>query len=335
MDDDVVVVTGPKKMPKPKKLYRCTKCSYQTNRAYNVQRHLANHYEKPPRELQHLCPFSGCSFSSLRWDNLTRHIQRLHRVEKPAVKDSTTPPPTCEDSEIKPCDEEPASPKPTDEDRTYMDDEDRVYPEDEDQTYLEHVDQTYPEDEHQAYPEDEHQTYPEDEHKVYPEDGHQTHPEDGHQTYPEDEHQVYEEDDDQAYAEDEDQAYPGVEHEDDYEDTRSMTIDEMSTALSAEASSAAKPIQKEKDSKTQKKNIAKPKRSHMQGKIILYKCNSCDYRTNRGYNIKRHIVKHVPTEGVLLHVCIISGCKFVTPRWDNLCRHVKRVHPESASPAPD
>lgn len=78
MEDDVVVIV-PKNAPKSAKIYKCSKCSYQTNRAYNVQRHMVNHYEKPPKELQHICPYSGCSFTTLRWDNLVRHRQGIHR----------------------------------------------------------------------------------------------------------------------------------------------------------------------------------------------------------------------------------------------------------------
>ncbi|XP_030240449.1 uncharacterized protein LOC115562654 isoform X2 [Drosophila navojoa] len=78
MEDDVIVIV-PKKAPKSATIYKCPKCSYQTNRAYNVQRHLVNHYEKPPMELQHICPYAGCSFTSLRWDNLIRHRQGIHR----------------------------------------------------------------------------------------------------------------------------------------------------------------------------------------------------------------------------------------------------------------
>lgn len=85
-----MIVIGPKKAPKSSKIYKCSKCSYQTNRAYNVQRHLAKHYEKPPKELQHICPYAGCSFTTLRWDNLIRHRQGIHRATKPLVENTTT-----------------------------------------------------------------------------------------------------------------------------------------------------------------------------------------------------------------------------------------------------
>lgn len=98
MDDQVIVL--PKKNAKSKKLYGCPKCSYEATRAYNVQRHLAKHFEKPPKELQHICPYAGCSFSTLRWDNLNRHTSRVHRVTKPREEEEKEGTPSAVDQEI-------------------------------------------------------------------------------------------------------------------------------------------------------------------------------------------------------------------------------------------
>lgn len=91
MDDQVIFL--PKKNAKSKKLYGCSKCSYQTTRAYNVHRHLTRHF-KAPKELQHICPVASCSFTTLRWDNLNRHTARVHRPREeapPAVDKEFSP----------------------------------------------------------------------------------------------------------------------------------------------------------------------------------------------------------------------------------------------------
>lgn len=95
MDDQVIFL--PKKNAKSKKLYGCSKCSYQTTRAYNVHRHLTRHF-KAPKELQHICPVASCSFTTLRWDNLIRHTSRVHRP-----KEEEAPPPV--DQEFLPTNE--------------------------------------------------------------------------------------------------------------------------------------------------------------------------------------------------------------------------------------
>ncbi|XP_064540472.1 uncharacterized protein LOC135429915 [Drosophila montana] len=258
MEDEVIVI-GPKKAPKSIKIYKCSKCSYQTNRAYNVQRHLVNHYEKPPKELQHICPFAGCSFSTLRWDNLNRHMQRLHGVKKPRIEDSTTVTSNEDAAAAMPCDEEEPVPS----------DEGEPMPSEEDLASVASV-----------------------------------------------EYELDEED--LASIADYDQS--------------SMPSDEHAESIDEFPAPTAEPTNSNKESKIKKPSIGKPKRNYQKGKTKTYACNTCSYRTNRCYNIKRHIVKHMenPSDGVILHVCIISGCKFVTPRWDNLCRHVKRIHPESA-----
>ncbi|EDW71332.1 uncharacterized protein [Drosophila virilis] len=262
MEDEVIVI-GPKKAPKPIKIYKCSKCSYQTNRAYNVQRHLVNHYEKPPKELQHICPYAGCSFSTLRWDNLNRHMQRLHGVKKTRTTITTS-----EDAaEAMPC-EEDEEPAPSDEWEPMPSEEAEPMPSEEDLASVASVEYALDEEDLDSIADYDQASMPTD-------------------------------------------------------DEHAESIDQLTTNLNRE-------------SKIKKPSIGKPKRNYQKGKTKTYACNTCSYRTNRCYNIKRHIVKHMenPSDGVLLHVCIISGCKFVTPRWDNLCRHVKRIHPESVATAP-
>ncbi|XP_017849972.1 zinc finger protein 513-like [Drosophila busckii] len=174
------------KKEKSRKSHSCPHCNYKTNRGYNVSRHLARHLERPPPELQYMCSYNKCNFSTLRWDNLMRHKQRMHNERKSPVPEMRTPEP-----------EEMISV--------------------------------------------------------------------GHEIVVE---------------------VPRV--------TRN---------------------------------------NHAAGKRVQYECNKCTYRTDRAYNIKRHVAKHAEenSNGLLLHVCVISGCCFSTPRWDNLCRHVKRIHQQVLS----
>ncbi|XP_034100675.1 zinc finger protein 333-like [Drosophila albomicans] len=123
------------------------------------------------------------------------------------------------------------------------------------------------------------------------------------------------------------------------EELASMFIDVIPVELEEEQPSPNTnlntiPSSKETPQKVKKK-IGRPRKKS--GKTKYYECTTCEYRTNRGYNIKRHIAKHIANNGteLLLHVCVIAGCGFSTPRWDNLCRHVKRVHPESEKPPAD
>ncbi|EDW12977.2 zinc finger and BTB domain-containing protein 41 [Drosophila mojavensis] len=252
MEDDVIVIV-PKKAPKSAKIYKCPKCSYQTNRAYNVQRHMVNHYEKPPMELQHICPYAGCSFTTLRWDNLIRHRQGIHRESTNATTKIKNK------KEIK---------MSFQEDSTLSDDGNLS---------------TAPSIEYPANKEEEEEEF--------------------------------------AFEEDDQASLPYDENDE--------SMEEYPEPISE--------AQSKHETKINKQNIVKPKRTHQKGKTKTYECNSCSYRTTRCYNIKRHIVKHMenPGAGVELHVCIIAGCKFVTPRWDNLCRHVKRIHPETVNKEPN
>ncbi|KAH8263483.1 hypothetical protein KR044_009541 [Drosophila immigrans] len=190
---------------------------------------MTNHFEKPPKELQHICPTSGCSFATLRWDNLQRHMQRLHD-RKPTIMEPD------EDIEIAPI-ERDTDLMPSDEELASM-----------------FIDEIPPEIEEEQPP-------------------------------------------------------PEI-----------QTVTNQSP--------------KEVPQKPKKK-MGRPRKKS--GKTKYYECTTCEYRTNRGYNIKRHIAKHKANNGteLLLHVCVIAGCGFSTPRWDNLCRHVKRVHSEHEKPQPD
>lgn len=216
-----------KKKPKSSKIYSCSQCSYKTNRAYNVQRHLVKHLEKPPRELQHICTHPGCSFSSMRWDNLNRHIQRLHQVSEAIVEEPETI--ICDEIETEPMDEDSSLIPSEEELASYLSDE-----------IIEEVE-----------------------------------PEEPPETIP----------------------------------TKVPKVNKVV--------------------KQNEKRVVKPRKTYKSGKTKYYECVTCNYRTNRGYNIKRHVAKHRSTTELLLHVCVIAGCGFSSPRWDNLRRHVKRIHPES------
>ncbi|XP_034475102.1 fez family zinc finger protein 2-like isoform X2 [Drosophila innubila] len=203
-----------------------------------------------------MCQHAGCSFSTLRWDNLNRHIQRVHGVTKPRNENAEEL--KKEVIKVKPLHlEDPSS--------AVMDDEDLAL--------------------------------------------------------------IQSDEDPASMLSDEESA--------------SLLSDEIPTVFPAEDPSETIPTKNQTDvpklnkvSKQKDKRIVKPRKNYKSGKSKFYECETCSYRTNRGYNIKRHIAKHGSTE-LELHVCVISGCGFSTPRWDNLCRHVKRVHSETATPTGD
>ncbi|KAH8419492.1 hypothetical protein KR222_011340 [Zaprionus bogoriensis] len=230
---------------------------------------MAKHYEKPPKELQHICPYADCSFATLRWDNLNRHISRVHRVTKPQVEEQ----------------QQQAAAAATG----------------------------------AAKEEQEQQT---------------THTLEQLEKLPALEHAVIMSSVEQ-----------NAELMSSYEQTASIASETELEAMfceeiPAEAQTAAPAARQPPLEKAPKEpKTRKPRKSYKSGKTKYYECKKCEYRTKRGYNIKRHLDKHMaeqgPSEKLLYHVCVISGCGFSTPRWDNLCRHVKRVHPEAVARQPN